>query len=87
MDQRLLTGLVSLRFSSLADSSPSEDSVKNKIENPKHKFSSSASEPACAKTVAMRAQDSTGVTIPLSTFFGLFTRELIGHIFMRSKAV
>ena len=38
--------------------------VENKIENPKHKFSSSASEPASAKTVAMRASGGTNCGLP-----------------------
>jgi hypothetical protein len=38
--------------------------VENKIENPKHKFSSSASEPAFAKTGAMRASGDTNCGLP-----------------------
>ena len=37
---------------------------RNKIENPKYKFSSSASEPASAKTVAMRASGGTNCGLP-----------------------
>jgi len=38
--------------------------VENKIENPKHKFLSSASEPASAKTVGMRASGGTNCGLP-----------------------